>query len=218
MNIKKGIKLVLTIGIIVVLVIGFTYKEKLLEGKFYSEIKVKNYGSIYLELDADVAPRTVENFINLVNEKFYDGLTFHRIIENFMIQGGDPLGDGTGGSDKTVIGEFESNGYKNDIKHERGVISMARSQDNNSASSQFFIVHKTSSHLDGNYAAFGYVTKGMDVVDKIIEKTSKLADESSGQVPKEKQPIIDSIRMIDEKVKEEPTTTTTTTTKKSNKK
>ena len=95
---------------------------------------------------------------------------------------------------------------------------MARSQDNNSASSQFFIVHKTSSHLDGNYAAFGYVTKGMDVVDKIIEKTSKLADESSGQVPKEKQPIIDSIRMIDEKVKEEPTTTTTTTTKKSNKK
>jgi len=213
MNLKKGIKIGVILGILIILVWGFTYKEKLLEGKFYSEIKVKEYGSIYIELDADKAPRTVENFINLVEAKFYDGLTFHRVVKDFMIQGGDPKADGTGGTNKTIVGEFASNGYKNDIKHERGVISMARSQDNNSASSQFFIVEKTSSHLDGNYAAFGYVTKGMSIVDKIVEDTYKNVD-TNGLLPKDKQPIIESIRMINKKVEEEKTTTTTKKTKK----
>ena len=124
-------------------------------GKHHAEIVVKNYGTIALELDADVAPITVENFANLVNEGFYNGLTFHRIISGFMIQGGDPLGNGTGGSSKTIKGEFASNGVKNSISHVRGTISMARSSMPNSASSQFFIVHQDSTFLDGKYAAFG---------------------------------------------------------------
>ncbi len=121
-------------------------------GKHHAEIVVKNYGTIALELDADVAPITVENFANLVNEGFYNGLTFHRIISGFMIQGGDPLGNGTGGSSKTIKGEFASNGVKNSISHVRGTISMARSSMPNSASSQFFIVHQDSTFLDGQYA------------------------------------------------------------------
>lgn len=123
-------------------------------GKHHAEIVVKNYGTIALELDSDVAPITVENFANLVNEGFYNGLTFHRIISGFMIQGGDPLGNGTGGSSKTIKGEFASNGVKNSISHVRGTISMARSSMPNSASSQFFIVHQDSTFLDGKYAAF----------------------------------------------------------------
>ena len=141
-------------------------------GKHHAEIVVKNYGTIALELDADVAPITVENFANLVNEGFYNGLTFHRIISGFMIQGGDPLGNGTGGSSKTIKGEFASNGVKNSISHVRGTISMARSSMPNSASSQFFIVHQDSTFLDGKYAAFGTVTSGMEVVDKICADTA----------------------------------------------
>lgn len=124
-------------------------------------------GSIVVQLDSTAAPRTVENFQNLVSEKFYDGLTFHRIIKNFMIQGGDPSGDGTGGSPNKIVGEFSSNGIENNLKHTRGVISMARSTAYNSASSQFFIVHQTSPHLDGDYASFGIVTYGMETVDAI---------------------------------------------------
>ena len=141
-------------------------------GKHHAEIVVKNYGTIALELDSDVAPITVENFANLVNEGFYNGLTFHRIISGFMIQGGDPLGNGTGGSSKTIKGEFASNGVKNSISHVRGTISMARSSMPNSASSQFFIVHQDSTFLDGKYAAFGTVTSGMEVVDKICADTA----------------------------------------------
>ena len=141
--------------------------ENLLTGKHYVEITVKDYGKIDLELDADVAPITVTNFINLVNGNFYDGLTFHRIIDGFMIQGGDPLGNGTGGSDKTIKGEFSDNGVNNSISHVRGVISMARSNSYDSASSQFFIVHEDSTFLDGKYAAFGKVTSVMDIVDKL---------------------------------------------------
>ena len=164
-------------------------------GKHHAEIVVKNYGTIALELDADVAPITVENFANLVNEGFYNGLTFHRIISGFMIQGGDPLGNGTGGSSKTIKGEFASNGVKNSISHVRGTISMARSSMPNSASSQFFIVHKDSTFLDGQYAAFGTVTSGMEVVDKICAETA--VEDDNGTVATKNQPIIEKITMID---------------------
>lgn len=164
-------------------------------GKHHAKIVVKNYGTIALELDADVAPITVENFANLVNEGFYNGLTFHRIISGFMIQGGDPLGNGTGGSSKTIKGEFASNGVKNSISHVRGTISMARSSMPNSASSQFFIVHKDSTFLDGQYAAFGTVTSGMEVVDKICADTA--VEDDNGTVAKNNQPVIEKITMID---------------------
>lgn len=164
-------------------------------GKHHAEIVVKNYGTIALELDADVAPITVENFANLVNEGFYNGLTFHRIISGFMIQGGDPLGNGTGGSSKTIKGEFASNGVKNSISHVRGTISMARSSMPNSASSQFFIVHQNSTFLDGKYAAFGTVTSGMEVVDKICADTA--VEDDNGTVAKNNQPVIEKITMID---------------------
>lgn len=168
-------------------------KNKMVTGKVNAEIVVENYGTIELELDADTAPITVNNFVKLVNNKFYDGLTFHRIIEGFMIQGGDPLGNGTGGSSERIRGEFASNGVENNISHTRGVISMARSSDPNSASSQFFIVHKDSTFLDGNYAAFGHVTSGMEVVDKIAE--SAKVEDDNGTVLKENQPTIKSIRI-----------------------
>ena len=144
-------------------------------------IEVQDFGTIELELYPTKAPITVANFEKLVKEGFYDGLTFHRVVKNFMIQGGDPKGDGSGGSDKTIKGEFSQNGFtRNDIKHERGVISMARSSSSNdSASSQFFIVHKDSFSLDGNYAAFGRVTSGMDVVDAIANV--KVKDNGSGE-------------------------------------
>lgn len=184
--------------ILVCTIMGFTVacQDSNLKGKINATIKVKGYGTIKLELDADTAPITVTNFVNLAKDGFYDGLTFHRIVEGFMIQGGDPKGDGTGGSSKTIKGEFSENGVKNTISHKRGVISMARSEDMDSASSQFFIVHKTSTFLDGKYAAFGHVTKGMDVVDKIAKIKPKDAD--SGLVASSKQPIIEYIK-IDEK-------------------
>ena len=165
----------------------------LLSGKHHIKIKVKDYGTISVELDADVAPITVTNFVDLAKDGFYDGLTFHRIISGFMIQGGDPLGNGTGGSDKTIKGEFSENGVENSISHVRGTISMARSQD--CASSQFFIMHKDNPGLDGQYAAFGTVTKGMEVVDKICEDTQ--VEDENGTVAAENQPVIKSIKVID---------------------
>lgn len=139
-----------------------------IEGKPIVTMVVKDYGTIKMELYPDVAPITVENFVGLVEMGFYNGLTFHRVIEGFMIQGGDPKGDGTGGSGKNIKGEFEVNGVENNLSHNRGVVSMARSgYSYNSASSQFFICHEKSAHLDGQYAAFGIVIEGMDVVDKI---------------------------------------------------
>lgn len=165
------------------------------KGKHHTKIKVKDYGTIEVELDGDTAPITVANFIKLVNEKFYDGLTFHRIMSGFMIQGGDPLGNGTGGSDETIKGEFSSNGVENNISHKRGVISMARSSDPDSASSQFFIMHQDSTYLDGEYAAFGKVTKGMKVVDKICEDATPT--DGNGTIEKADQPVIESIRMVD---------------------
>ena len=165
----------------------------LLSGLHYAEIEVEDYGTISLELDADTAPITVTNFVNLAKDGFYDGLTFHRIIDGFMIQGGDPLGNGTGGSDETIKGEFSDNGVENDISHVRGTISMARSSDPDSASSQFFIVHQDSTYLDGQYAAFGHVTDGMDVVDAICEDTP--VQDNNGTVAAEDQPVITSITL-----------------------
>ena len=137
----------------------------------YVEICIEDYGRMVVLLDATTAPKTVANFISLVEEGFYDGLTFHRIIEDFMIQGGDPDGDGTGGSKNEIFGEFSSNGHQNDISHKYGVISMARVDDPNSASSQFFICNADASQsLDGSYAAFGYVVEGLSVVDEITKK------------------------------------------------
>ena len=164
-------------------------------GTHHAVITIKDYGDIKLVLDGDTAPITVKNFVELAKSGFYDGLTFHRIIKGFMIQGGDPKGNGTGGSDKTIRGEFSKNGVENNISHKRGVISMARSQDNNSASSQFFIMHKDGDYLDGSYAAFGHVSEGMDVVDKIAENTP--VTDSSGTVLKENQPIIEKIVITD---------------------
>lgn len=159
------------------------------------EITVRDYGTITLELYPDVAPITVDNFVKLCNEGFYDGLTFHRVMSGFMIQGGDPQGNGTGGSDETIKGEFATNGVKNELSHKRGVISMARAKSPDSASSQFFIVHQDSEFLDGSYAAFGAVIEGIEVVDAICDNTPVI--DNNGTVPPEYQPVIESIKIIE---------------------
>ena len=175
----------------------------IVSGKHTVEMVVRDYGTITLELDADAAPKTVSNFLDLVNRKFYDGVTFHRILAGFVIQGGDPTGTGAGAKDqRTVVGEFPNNGIDNPLKHERGTISMARKVDRansaaymNTATSQFFICLNDQPSLDGNYAAFGKVTEGMDIVDQIAEECAG-TDDDNGQLPKEKQPVIESIREI----------------------
>ena len=139
-------------------------------------IIMENNQEIEAELYPEIAPITVENYVNLVNQHFYDGLIFHRVIKGFMIQGGDPTGTGMGGSDNKIKGEFLANGVINELKHERGVLSMARSMDPNSASSQFFIMHEDAPHLDGQYAAFGEVISGMDVVDEIANTQTDFRD------------------------------------------
>ncbi len=159
------------------------------------EIEIENHGVIALELYADIAPITVNNFVKLIEEDFYDGLTFHRIMNGFMMQGGDPEGTGLGGSDEKIKGEFEANGIKNPIKHKRGVISMARAQSYNSASSQFFIMHKDNEGLDGKYAAFGKVTSGMEIVDEICKKTP--VTDNNGTVKPKDQPVIKEIRIVE---------------------
>ena len=158
------------------------------------QINVKDYGTITVALDAEAAPATVENFEKLVKEGFYDGLTFHRIMDGFMIQGGDPNGNGTGGSSETVVGEFASNGYENPISHVKGVISMARSQNPDSASSQFFITVADSTFLDGEYAAFGYVVEGMEVADQIAKDAEPI--DNNGTIPAEAQPVIESMVIV----------------------
>ena len=145
-------------------------------------IEVENFGTIVVELYPDIAPITVANFIELAQEGFYDGLTFHRIISGFMIQGGCPRGDGTGNPGYSIKGEFSANGVKNDLKHTRGVISMARSSAPDSAGSQFFIMHANASHLDGQYAAFGKVTEGLDVVDAIATTPTYASDKPKKDV------------------------------------
>ena len=197
---------ILLVVLVAAVIIAFTVRGKKVStgsttetidaaGKHHVEIQVKNYGTIKAELDGDTAPITVANFLKLAQSGFYDGLTFHRIIDGFMIQGGDPKGNGTGGSDETIKGEFSQNGVENNISHVRGTISMARSQDMDSASSQFFIVQSDSTFLDGQYAGFGTVTEGMDIVDQICKDTP--VQDSNGTVNASDQPVIESIKVID---------------------
>ena len=164
-------------------------------GTHHAEIEIQDYGTITVELDGDAAPITVQNFMDLANAGFYDGLTFHRIISGFMMQGGDPNGNGTGGSENTIKGEFSANGVENPLSHTRGAISMARAQAPDSASSQFFICHADSTFLDGQYACFGYVTDGMDVVDAVCEAAQPTDD--NGTIPADQQPVITAIRNTD---------------------
>lgn len=158
----------------------------------YATINVKNYGTIKILLREDIAPISVDNFISLANKGFYNGLTFHRVIKGFMIQGGCPIGNGTGGPGYTIKGEFRVNGVNNPLSHKRGVISMARAMDYNSAGSQFFIVHKDATYLDGQYAAFGETVSGIEVVDKIAKVRTTPNDRPYEDV------IIESIKISEE--------------------
>lgn len=203
---KEETKNIIIIGLVLVVIaiifiIGGSTKEKgeweklnqkeNLKGTHNIEIVIKDYGTIKAELYADIAPITVTNFLKLVNENFYDGLTFHRVVSGFMIQGGDPSHNGTGGSSETIKGEFSSNGVENSLSHTRGTLSMARSNNPNSASSQFFIMHKDYQGLDGNYAAFGRVTEGIEIVDEICKNTP--VEEDGESVSFENQPVIEKI-------------------------
>lgn len=193
---KKMIALFTALMLVACLFAGCKDEEPASGGKHHVEIDVKDYGTITLELDADAAPITVENFLKLANEGFYNGLTFHRIMSGFMMQGGDPEGTGFGGSDETIKGEFSANGVNNPLSHTRGAISMARNGlSMDSASSQFFIVHQDSTFLDGQYACFGYVTDGMDVVDAICRDAKPTDD--NGTIPAAEQPVITEVRVID---------------------
>lgn len=187
---KRGLVIAAAALFAVVLLCGCGKKT------YHAEIEVEGYGVIKLELDAKAAPITVENFVKLAKEGFYDGLTFHRIYSGFMIQGGCPNGNGSGGPGYTIKGEFAANGVENNISHKRGVISMARTKQYDTAGSQFFIVHQDSIGLDGQYAAFGYVTEGMEIVDAICANTPVQPD-SDGAVLKEDQPVIKSVRIVD---------------------
>ncbi len=198
-------KVFIVLSLVLLLGTGCSFKDlfikeneqvDLLSGKVNVEMVIKDYGTIKLELDADTAPITVTNFVNLVNDEFYNGLTIHRAQKDFVIQGGDPNHDGSGGSSKTIKGEFASNGVENNISHVRGVISMARSNDPNSATSQFFIVQKDAKEsLDGNYAGFGHVTEGMEVVDKIMNSVTPI--DNMGSIDYKEQPVIESIKVIE---------------------
>ena len=194
---KKKILIVLCMFAVLFTLTACNEKEK---SKYDNVIKVnmeiENYGTIEMELYPDLAPDTVDNFISLIKEGFYDGLTFHRIIDGFMIQGGDPTGTGFGGSNKKIKGEFSANGFENDLKHERGVISMARASNSyDSASSQFFIVQTTYPSLNGLYAAFGKVTSGMDIVDQICKDTP--VEDNNGTVLPENQPKITNVYIVE---------------------
>lgn len=186
--------------VVLIVVISILAGSRNKVGDYTAQIVIKGYGTITVELDGSAAPITVKNFVELAQSGFYDGLTFHRIIEGFMMQGGDPAGDGTGygSTAKTIYGEFSANGYDNPIAHTRGTISMARrGNDMNSASSQFFIVHtdKYQSSLDGQYAAFGRVVSGMEVVDAVCESAEPIDD--NGTIPAENQPIIEKITVTE---------------------
>lgn len=189
-------KRILTLLLCAALVLSLAACGQTGGGIHHVEIQVADYGTIKLELDGDTAPITVDNFLTLAKDGFYDGLTFHRIMDGFMMQGGDPQGDGYGGSENTIKGEFSANGVENDISHLRGTISMARSgNDMNSASSQFFIVHQDSTYLDGQYAAFGHVTEGIEVVDAICTSAQPIDD--NGTIPPQAQPVITAVKIVD---------------------
>ena len=168
-------------------------EEEAVEGEVYADIVIKDYGTVTVKLDADAAPITVANFVKLAKDGFYDGLTFHRIMEGFMMQGGN--GESAGRKADSIKGEFAENGVANPISHVRGVISMARTDVYDSASSQFFIVHTDSTFLDGKYAAFGCVTEGMDVVDEICESSQPV--DNNGTIVTSEQPVIEKITIRD---------------------
>ena len=161
--------------------------------KYYADIEIKDYGKITVLREQDDAPITCANFVKLAQSGFYDGLTFHRIMEGFMMQGGCPEGTGFGGSDEKIFGEFYANGFMNMLSHTRGAISMARSNPFNSASSQFFIVHEDSTFLDGGYAVFGYVTEGLDVVDAVCNAAQPI--DGNGSIARDAQPVILSVKI-----------------------
>lgn len=190
---KKSVSIVMSA--VLILLCFASCGSKGMKGTHHAEMVIKNYGTVKIELYGDQAPLTVENFVNLCNKGFYDGLTFHRYVKDFVLQGGDPEGTGLGGCESSVKGEFSANGVKNTIKHKKGVISMARNQfDFNSASSQFFICLKNScsDDLDGQYAAFGKITEGMDIIDKLCADLTE-----SDCLPKDQQPVIETIKVID---------------------
>ena len=190
---KKPLALIASAVALIAILVGVVFAISSCQRSYTVEISVVDYGKITLELDGRAAPKTVKNFVSLVNEGFYDGLTFHRVMENFMIQGGDPKANGSGSSSKKIYGEFSENGWNNPISHKRGVISMARSNAYDSASCQFFICNADSTYLDGKYAAFGYVTDGMEVVDAITEDFGMY----NGLIPtKSIQPVIEYIKVI----------------------
>jgi len=196
---KSKIDILIVLGVFVLIaaaIIVFLPKKETeidITKPCYADIVIKDYGTITIELDGTAAPITVANFVKLAQSGFYDGLTFHRIIYGFMMQGGDPNGNGSGGSANKIKGEFAENGYENPIKHERGTISMARAEAYNSASSQFFIMHAASSSLDGKYAAFGHVTSGMDIVDKICLEANPT--DNNGSIARSEQPVIKEIKV-----------------------
>ncbi|MBR5157097.1 MAG: peptidylprolyl isomerase [Clostridia bacterium] len=190
---KKILLLLLSVLLIAGIFSGCSEKN-VYEGDVYAELKLESGESIVMQLFPDVAPMTVKHFIENIEEKYYDGKVFHRAIKGFMIQGGSADGNGVGGSGRTVKGEFKSNGIENNLKHTRGVVSMARTSDPDSGSGQFFIMHAKASHLDGQYAAFGKVVEGMDVVDKIAEMP---VGGPNGDAL-ETKPVIESIRIIDD--------------------
>ena len=190
---KKAISIVMSA--VLILLCFASCGSKGMKGTHHAEMVIKDYGTVKIELYGDQAPLTVENFVNLCNKGFYDGLTFHRYVKDFVLQGGDPEGTGLGGCESSIKGEFSANGVKNTIKHKRGVISMARNQfDYDSASSQFFICLKSTyaSDLDGQYAAFGKITEGLDVIDKICSTVPE-----SNCIPADQQPVIETIKVID---------------------
>ena len=195
---KRKWKILIAVMLAFIVVLTGCKKKKSegpLTGRHHVKIEVEDYGTIKAELDADAAPLTVTNFIKLAENEFYNGLTFHRIIDGFVIQGGDPSGDGRGGSDEKIKGEFSANGVDNPISHVRGTISMARSMDFNSASSQFFIVQSDALQLDGQYAAFGHVTEGMEIVDQIC--SDAVVEDGNGTVAPENQPVISKVTVED---------------------
>lgn len=175
---------------------GLPYeKEEKLYGTHTAIMTIKDFGEVKIELYGDIAPVTVANFVKLIKKGFYDGLTFHRVIQDYMIQGGDPNGDGSGNSATRIYGEFKNNGFENSLKHEKGVISMARSRDYNSASCQFFIMLVDESRLNGDYAAFGKVIEGMDIIEAVAVSIKSTG--SNGEISEDKQPIIEKIEMLD---------------------
>lgn len=196
-NRARIIKIVAISVVVAILVAALITTIVIASRPYYATIEIENYGTIVVKLDKSQAPITVKNFVNLAESGFYDGLTFHRIIESFMMQGGCPKGDGTGDSGTEIKGEFSKNGVNNTISHTRGVISMARgggypeADYYNTGSCQFFIVHQDSPHLDGQYAGFGHVISGMEIVDKICTEAKPTDD--NGTIPKDQQPVIKTI-------------------------